>query len=69
MATELTQSSDWLSPEQLATEIQMPLPTVYGWRSKGIGPRGYKIGRHVRYRRQDVEEWLTTRLHEPRVAG
>ena len=43
------QESYW-SPEFLAQTLGIPLRTVYNWRSKGEGPRAFKIGRHVRYR-------------------
>ena len=29
----------------------IPISTLYGWRHRGEGPAGYRIGRHVRYRR------------------
>jgi excisionase family DNA binding protein len=32
--------------------------TLYRWRHKGDGPVGYRVGRHVRYRREAVEAWL-----------
>jgi hypothetical protein len=32
--------------------------TLYRWRHRGDGPVGYRIGRHVRYRREAVEAWL-----------
>lgn len=49
---------EFLSPEELANYLSIPLSTVYVWRSRGGGPKGKKIGRHVRYRRSDVEAWL-----------
>jgi excisionase family DNA binding protein len=36
----------------------VPVDTLYGWRHRGEGPRGYRVGRHVRYRRSSVEAWL-----------
>ena len=42
----------------LATLLGVPVDTLYGWRHRGIGPAGYRIGRHVRYRRTTVEAWL-----------
>ena len=49
--------------------LGVPVATVYAWRSRGQGPRGLKIGRHVRYRLSDVEEWVEscedTRRHAP----
>ncbi len=50
-----------LSPQQLADYVGVPVATVYRWRYEGTGPRGIKVGKHVRYRRQDVEAWLETR--------
>lgn len=47
-----------MGPEGLAEWLDIPLATIYRWRSRGEGPRGYKVGRHVRYRRSDVELWL-----------
>ena len=50
-----------LSPQQLAEYLGVPLATVYRWRCEGTGPRGIKVGKHVRYRQRDVEAWLDTR--------
>jgi excisionase family DNA binding protein len=40
------------SPQQLADYLGVPLATVYRWRYEGTGPRGIKVGKHVRYRRR-----------------
>ncbi len=50
-----------LSPQQLADYLGVPLATIYRWRYEGTGPRGIKVGKHVRYRQRDVEAWLETR--------
>ena len=34
-------------------------------RSKGTGPTFVKIGRLVRYRRQDFEDWLERQVNKP----
>ncbi len=47
-----------LSPKDLAGYLGVPLATVYRWRSHHDGPRGIRVGRHVRYRFTDVERWL-----------
>ena len=47
-----------LSPDELSTYLGIPLATVYGWRTRGEGPPGVRIGRHVRYRAEDVLGWL-----------
>ena len=51
-------SGPLLSPADLATYLAIPLATVYRWRSRREGPRGIRVGRHVRYRVDDVERWL-----------
>lgn len=45
---------------ELSEMLRVPIETLYGWRHRGEGPVGYRIGRHVRYRRSAVEEWLET---------
>ncbi len=35
--------------------LGVPIATLYGWRHRGEGPAGYRIGRHVRYRRAAVD--------------
>jgi excisionase family DNA binding protein len=59
MSTTAT-DNDWQSPEELAAELDVPIGTIYRWRVQGTGPVGHRIGRHVRYRRSDVETWLRT---------
>ncbi len=57
----LTAPASLLSPAEVAIFLSVPLRTVYRWRSYGDGPRGYRVGRHVRYRVEDVEGWLDAR--------
>ena len=51
-----------LTISELSTMLGVPVDTLYGWRHRGEGPQGYRIGRHVRYRRAVVETWLASRL-------
>ena len=51
-----------LTINELSTMLCIPVDTLYGWRHRGEGPQGYRIGRHVRYRRAVVEAWLESRL-------
>lgn len=46
----------------LSEILGLPVDTFYGWRQRGEGLQGYRIGRHVRYRRSTVEAWLGGRL-------
>ena len=38
--------------------LGVPVATLYRWRYRGEGPTGYRIGRHVRYRRAALEAWI-----------
>ena len=53
-----------LSPEDLAEYLGVPLKTVYRWRYRGEGPASYRVGRHVRYKLEDVEVWLQSRREQ-----
>lgn len=57
-----TQKNGKLEPmltiEDLSDLLQVPVATIYGWNSKGTGPQGKKIGRHVRYLQSHVAEWI-----------
>jgi excisionase family DNA binding protein len=39
--------------------LGVPVNTLYQWRTKGYGPTGRRIGKHVRYRPEDVDTWVT----------
>lgn len=47
----------------------IPLGTLYNWRSRGIGPRAIKVGRHLRFREADVAEWLQEQTDEARLTA
>ena len=49
-----------LTPADIADWLSVPEKTLAEWRSRRKGPTYIKLGRHVRYRRSDVELWLTT---------
>jgi len=49
-----------LDAHELAEWLAVPVATLYQWRYTGNGPRALKVGRHLRYRRSDVEAWLET---------
>lgn len=47
-----------LTVEEVADELRVPAGTFRSWRAQGRGPRSFKIGRRVVYRRADIEAWL-----------
>lgn len=47
-----------LSIEDLSDYLGVPKNTLYQWRTKGYGPAGVRVGKHVRYRPEAVDAWL-----------
>lgn len=62
-----TMASSLLSPAELAAYLGVPLKSIYRWRTTGDGPRGIRVGKHVRYRPADVDAWLDA--HADQRAG
>lgn len=50
-----------LTVEELSERLRVPVKTLYKWNSEGSGPRHMRMGRHVRYRLQDVTAWELSR--------
>lgn len=51
-----------LSVEDLAAYLGVPLATIYAWRYRRQGPPGFRVGRHLRFREKDIEEWIAAQL-------
>lgn len=47
-----------LTPEEVSDYLKIPVSTLYRWRYTGKGPRAIPVGRHLRWRPEDVERWL-----------
>jgi len=47
-----------LTVQDLAAYLGVPVTTLYQWRYRGEGPRGFRVGRHIRYQWSDVAEWI-----------
>jgi excisionase family DNA binding protein len=47
--------------EDLSTYLDIPVKTLRKWRVEGTGPRAFKVGRHLRFRRNDIDAWLEER--------
>lgn len=47
-----------MSPEDVSAYLGVPEGTLANWRYQGRGPAFLRVGRHVRYRAEDVAEWI-----------
>jgi excisionase family DNA binding protein len=46
---------------EVAAFLRVPPGTLYRWRYVGVGPPAYRVGKHLRFRWEDVEAWLSER--------
>jgi excisionase family DNA binding protein len=44
---------------QLAAQLGVSVQTLYDLRSQGRGPRGFRVGRELRFRVSEIAAWLT----------
>ena len=49
---------EFLTINDLCELLSVTPKTVASWRYRGVGPSSYKAGKHVRYKRSDVEAWM-----------
>jgi excisionase family DNA binding protein len=54
-----------LSRRDVADLLGVPPKTLAVWAYEGRGPAYFKVGRHVRYTRTDVELWLDQQRVDP----
>ena len=49
-----------LTVQELARFLRIPVKTLYQWHYLGTGPAAIRVGRHLRYRRSAVAQWLVS---------
>jgi len=54
-----------MTPEQLVEYLQLKsVQVVYKWNATGTGPAYFRVGRHIRFKKSEVDVWLETRRDE-----
>lgn len=56
---------EWSTTREFADWLGIEVAAVYWLNATGTGPRRHRIGKELRFRRRDIEEWLATRCVEP----
>jgi excisionase family DNA binding protein len=49
---------DLLTIAEVAALLRAPVATLRYWRHLGTGPRSFRLGRRVLYRREDLHTWI-----------
>ncbi len=57
--------SQRLTNEEAAAELKVKPDTLDQWRYRRKGPRYYKVGGRIQYKRSDIEAWLEGRAVNP----
>lgn len=60
--------NDLLTIPEVAERLRVPPATLRYWRTRGEGPKGFKVGRRVLYRAATVDRWLAE-LERESTAG
>jgi len=47
-----------LTAPEVAGFLGVPLATLYQWRTRGTAPRAVRVGKHLRFRRADLDAWV-----------
>ncbi len=55
---------DLLTITEAAELLRAPVATLRYWRHLGTGPRSFRLGRRVVYRRDDLQAWVDAQLTE-----
>jgi excisionase family DNA binding protein len=54
-----------LTTEEVAELCHTSPGTVHYWRSMGKGPKAYKVGRRLIFRRSEVQAWINAHASDP----
>ena len=48
----------YITTEAVAEYLQIPLSSIYQWRTRGFGPKATRVGRHLRWDLDEVDRWM-----------
>jgi excisionase family DNA binding protein len=52
-----------LTTSELAAHLGVPVQTIHDLRHSGRGPGGFRVGRELRYRLSEVQDWIAQLEH------
>lgn len=57
-------NKEFMTTKEVADTLGIKKNTLALWRMKGFGPKYYKLGRSVRYKKADVEDWIDENISQ-----
>jgi predicted DNA-binding transcriptional regulator AlpA len=67
-ADEPSQRDQLLHPKAVAKWLGVPVSTLYSWKYRGLGPAALRIGKHLRYEREAILEWIAQQRDRARAS-
>lgn len=61
-------ATTWLLLPDLKTEYGLGASTVYSLRYRNDFPVGFRVAGRLRFRRDDIEQWILSKADRPREA-
>ena len=65
MTAPVNTAAVMLTSKTVAERLQVGVQTLAKWRSEGKGPRYVQLGRSIRYRAADIDEFVERSITEP----
>ena len=56
-----------LTPQELADYLNVKISTIYGWVFQDFLPHIKITGKCVRFKQEEIEEWLKKKSHQGRI--
>lgn len=64
-----SQNPTFFDSREAAKYLGLKKCTLEAWRTRGGGPKFVKLGRIVRYRKFDLDNWIESRVRENTIQG
>lgn len=58
MAAPARPGPQLMTIDEVAQLLRRSVSTLRWWRHRGVGPRGFRVGRRLVYEREDVEAYV-----------
>ena len=62
--TDDRDSERLMTIDEVAAYTQLSKFTLYKMRSEGHGPPAARLGKHLRYRKSDVDTWVRSKMDD-----
>jgi excisionase family DNA binding protein len=58
MAVKVDTREPLVPLQEVAAYLDVTVARFYRWRVHGYGPRGYRVGKEIKFRMSEVDAWL-----------